>query len=116
MEKIEIKLKECCLSCEHFDASGIRGFSPFPLSCCGEPERVIACGHMEVCYKYMNHKQVVICKDCQYWKPKKEIAYVDRITAKKISFGVCGLFDTVHEENNFCSHGICATIESDPSK
>lgn len=52
MQKIEIKLKECCLKCEHFDPSGIKGLSPYPISCCGEPERVIACGHMEVCYKY----------------------------------------------------------------
>lgn len=51
MEKIEIKLKECCLTCKHFDPSGIKGLA-YPIVCCGEPERVIACGHMEVCYKY----------------------------------------------------------------
>lgn len=51
MEKIEIKLKECCLTCKHFDPSGIKGLA-YPAVCCGEPERVIACGHMEVCYKY----------------------------------------------------------------
>ncbi len=51
MNKINIKLKECCLTCENFDPSGIKGLSPF-IACCGEPERVIACGHMEVCWKY----------------------------------------------------------------
>lgn len=50
VEKIEIKLKECCLSCEDFNPSGIiLGFS-----CCGiDGKREIACGHMKVCYKYM---------------------------------------------------------------
>ncbi len=55
MEKIKIKLKECCLTCEHFDPQGIKGIY-FPLECCGEPERVIACGHMEVCWKYNTQK------------------------------------------------------------
>lgn len=54
MEKIKIKLKECCLTCEHFDSSGIKGLV-YPISCCGEPEHVIACGHMEVCKKYAEH-------------------------------------------------------------
>lgn len=53
MEKIEIKLKECCLTCKCFDPSGIQGLSPYSISCCGEPERVIACGHMAVCKKYL---------------------------------------------------------------
>lgn len=51
MEKIKIKLKECCLTCEHFDPGGIKGIG-YSLGCCVEPERVIACGHMEVCWKY----------------------------------------------------------------
>lgn len=53
MKKIEIKLKECCLTCEHFDPSGCVGIVP-SVFCCGEPDRVIACGHMEVCAKYNN--------------------------------------------------------------
>lgn len=53
MKKIEIKLKECCLKCEHFDPSGCVGLSP-SVFCCSEPDRVIACGHMEVCAKYNN--------------------------------------------------------------
>jgi len=52
MEKIQIKLKECCLTCEHFDPSGIKGFIGY-IACCGELERVIACGHMEVCRTYL---------------------------------------------------------------
>lgn len=57
MEKIEIKLKECCLTCEHFDQSGIKGLSWSGFSCCGEPERVIACGHMAVCKTYLEDKK-----------------------------------------------------------
>lgn len=59
MEKIKIKLKECCLTCEHFDPSGIKGLSIYyTLACgCGEIERVIACGHMEVCAKYNNAEE-----------------------------------------------------------
>lgn len=56
MGKIKIKLKECCLTCEHFDPAGIRGFSMYsiaPTCGCGEPERVIACGHMAVCKTYL---------------------------------------------------------------
>lgn len=56
MEKIEIKLKECCLTCEHFDPSGCTGLTP-SVFCCGEPDRVIACGHMEVCAKYNNAEE-----------------------------------------------------------
>ena len=51
MKKIEIKLKECCLTCENFDPSGCSGLTP-SVFCCGEPDRVISCGHMEVCWKY----------------------------------------------------------------
>lgn len=52
MGKIKIKLKECCLTCEHFDSSGIKGFGTY-IACCEEPERVIACGHMVVCKTYL---------------------------------------------------------------
>lgn len=57
MNKIKIKLKECCLTCGHFDPSGIKGLGGYFMSCCGEPERVIACGHMEVCAKYSGLEQ-----------------------------------------------------------
>lgn len=52
MKKIEIKLKECCLACEHFDPSGCSGLSP-SVFYCGDHDRVIACGHMKVCKKYL---------------------------------------------------------------
>lgn len=53
MEKIEIKLKECCLTCEHFDPNGIIGLT-YPVYTYAEPEeRVIACGHMAVCKVYL---------------------------------------------------------------
>lgn len=110
MEKIEIKLKECCLSCEHFDSSGIQGFLSFPsLSCCREPERVIACGHMEVCYKYMGLKsqdtdQIVRCKDCQFWKTKEDM-FVD-IGGESHKIGECSLLPHIrYEEEHFCSNG-----------
>lgn len=49
MEKMEIKLKECCLTCEHFylDSSkiGLMGCGP-----CGPRE--ISCLHMPVCGLY----------------------------------------------------------------
>lgn len=56
MNKIEIKLKKCCLTCEHFDPSGIKGLS-FYTACCGEPDRVIACGHMAVCKTYLESEE-----------------------------------------------------------
>ncbi len=49
MERIEIKLKECCLTCEHFSPDGVIGFGMCPL----DGKRVIACGHMPVCQRYI---------------------------------------------------------------
>lgn len=49
MERIEIKLIECCLTCEYFSPYG----DAFAL--CANPfskKREIACTHMPVCYKY----------------------------------------------------------------
>lgn len=57
MKKIEVKLKECCLDCEHFDVSGIRGVSSYQGYGCGDPERVIACGHMMVCGRYNDKRE-----------------------------------------------------------
>ena len=49
MEKMEIKLKKCCLSCEHFYLGsaklGIMGCGPYG-------PREIACMYMPVCAKY----------------------------------------------------------------
>lgn len=49
MERMEIKLKECCLECEHFSLDTAR-LNFYPT--CGCTERKIACTHMPVCDKY----------------------------------------------------------------
>lgn len=54
MKKIENKLEECCLNCEHFDPSGCVGIIP-TVFCSGEPDRMIACGHMAVCKRYLEY-------------------------------------------------------------
>lgn len=60
MNKIEIKLKECCLSCEHFDSTGVRNISMTSGYYAGE--RVIACGHMDVCAMYNGAEKMMIKK------------------------------------------------------
>lgn len=45
-EKIEIKLKKCCLTCENIAPDGIYGMSL-------HPNREISCQHMPVCKKYL---------------------------------------------------------------
>ncbi len=53
--EIKIKLKKCCLTCKHFDPSGIKGLGLY-MACVGEgQERVIACGHMAVCKEYLEN-------------------------------------------------------------
>lgn len=54
MEKMQIKLKECCLECEHFylDTGSIGCYGV-----CVSDERKIACVHMPVCYKYIEATQ-----------------------------------------------------------
>ncbi len=74
MKKIEIKLKECCLTCEHFDPS-VCTWLFAPVLCCGEPDRVIACGHMEVCKKYSS-----VESEKSFWT---RIEYINKD-------GVCG--------------------------
>lgn len=49
MERMEIKLKECCLECDHFDLDYAK-LSIYPT--CGCAERKIACTHMPVCTTY----------------------------------------------------------------
>lgn len=53
MERMEIKLEECCLTCEHFklDMSGLGMFAP-----CDVADRRLACEHMAVCGKYSGEK------------------------------------------------------------
>ena len=48
IEKMEIRLKECCLVCKDFAPSGVYGL----LRCTGD--RYIGCTHMNVCYKYLD--------------------------------------------------------------
>lgn len=57
MGKIEVKLKECCLDCDHFDVSGIREGSPYQNYGFGEQDCVIACGHMVVCGRYNDKRE-----------------------------------------------------------
>lgn len=47
-KRIEIKLKECCLTCEDFNPLGSFGFG-YGLT----DDRVIVCDHMKVCWKYL---------------------------------------------------------------
>lgn len=104
MEKIKIKLKECCLTCEHFDPSGIKGIV-YPVVCCGELERVIACGHMEVCCKYLGCEaaNVVRCGECRRWHP--DGTYGVDLDGEKQQYGTCDMTQTACKENHFCSYG-----------
>lgn len=71
MKKIEIKLKECCLNCEHFDPSGCSGLTP-SVFCCGEPDRVISCGHMSVCKEYLSDGGTEQTRPCRWFgRPAK---------------------------------------------
>lgn len=51
MEKLEIKLKECCLTCENFylrtELLGV-----YSCGCGMNDKRELSCVHMPVCYKY----------------------------------------------------------------
>lgn len=51
VEKMEIRLKECCLTCNDFEASGAIGFLASATN------RYIGCSHMNVCYKYLGMKR-----------------------------------------------------------
>lgn len=96
MKKIEIKLKECCLTCEHFDPSGCIGLVPSVL-CCGEPDRVIACGHMAVCAKYNGIIEPVRCKDCAFRGTDE--------CAMNYTCSNCGGQWSWESENGFCNYG-----------
>ena len=69
MEKIEIKLKECCLDCEYYYPEGI-GMGSFVA--CGSCKREISCLHMPVCKQYNNDckksaDSIVRCKSCAHF-------------------------------------------------
>lgn len=55
LDPIKIKLKKCCLTCEHFDPRGVLGFGM-----CASSTREIACGHMEVCAHYAEESNPLI--------------------------------------------------------
>ena len=96
MKEIEIKLKECCLKCEDFDPSGIQGIGPY-VYCCGEPDRIIACGHMRVCAKYNGAVEVIRCKDCVLRGTSE--------CAMQYNCYICGGQWSWETEDGFCSLG-----------
>lgn len=96
MKKIEIKLKECCLMCDHFDPSGIQGIAP-SICYCGKPDRIIACGHMEVCAKYNGFEKVVKCKDCRLKGTEK--------CAMQYNCSMCGGQWSWESDDGFCNFG-----------
>lgn len=102
MEKIEIKLKDCCLTCEHFclDTSSIGCYSA-----CGLEERKIACIHMMVCQTYNGHKltEVVSCGQCKRWCADE--TYGTGLTGKKERYGTCDITKLACKENHFCGYG-----------
>lgn len=55
MERIEIRLKECCLECEHFYPDGLAGFGYG----CYEGKRFIGCLHSAVCMEYITSGETV---------------------------------------------------------
>ena len=106
VKKIEIKLKECCLTCEHFDPSGCIGLSIATI-CCGEGERVIACGHIAVCSKYNeadkeeNNSEWIaldLTPDIDKSEPSKHVGFRDTAyQCRKCS-------EIVKEKTEFCPH------------
>lgn len=111
MKKIEIKLKECCLTCEHFDPSGCVGLSP-SVFCCGEPDRVIACGHMAVCKKYNGDKTesssgwIVIDRTPHY--DVDDPSYSELATLRRIEYKCTKCGQEAQEKTKFCPN--CGTM------
>lgn len=100
MEPIKIKLKECCLTCEHYSPDGLAGFG---IGC--GTSREISCGHMPVCYKYMGHKPVnaVRCGECRHWCT--DGTYGLDLDGTKQQYGTCDITQRACKENHFCSYG-----------
>ena len=94
MDKIEIKLKECCLTCEHFDPRGVIGFG---MCATLDGGREIACWHMKVCAKYNEISPVVRCKDCTLRGTED--------CAMQYSCTECGGQWSWESDNDFCSYG-----------
>lgn len=94
MEKIEIKLKDCCLTCEHFSPDGVIGFG---LCTTFDGKRMISCGHTEVCAKYNGAVPVVRCKDCALRRTEG--------CPMQYACEVCGGQWSWEEDDDFCSSG-----------
>lgn len=104
MEKIEIKLKECSLTCENYYPDGIGIGSYCSI---GQEKREISCLHMPVCYKYTGRKptaiDVIRCGECRRWHP--DGTYGIDIDGEKQQSGTCDFTSTACKENHFCSFG-----------
>lgn len=66
LEKIKIKLKECCLTCDYYYPDGI-GLGSFVS--CGDNKREISCLHMPICKTYNSDSEntidrIIRCRDC----------------------------------------------------
>lgn len=94
MEKIEIKLKECCLECESFSPDGVIGLMGAVTR---DGKRAISCGHMAVCAKYNDAVPVVRCKDCAWRRTGGcPMQYACEVCGGQWSWG---------EDDGFCSAG-----------
>lgn len=96
MEKMEIKLKECCLTCDNFylrtDLIGV-------YCSCGNDKREISCVHMPVCYKYNNMETKE--KNGEPLKAKWEYFSSNGVRTPKCSN--CG-YVTLSGEYSYCPH------------
>lgn len=102
LDPIEIKLKECCLTCDHFFLdNGKLGF----MGCATSGERGIACIHIPVCgiYNGINAPTVVQCRECREWKQEGTYGYDGDGTKRQ--FGTCRITNLACKENHFCSYG-----------
>lgn len=101
MEKIEIKLKECCLTCEHYYPDGI-GMGCY---CSISDKWEISCLHMAVCQTYNGHKpiEVVSCGQCKRWCP--DGTYGTGQNGDKEQYGTCDITKCACKENHFCGYG-----------
>lgn len=108
MKKIEIKLKlkDCCLTCEHFYPDG-SGLSVYSVCGCGNEKREIKCLHMPVCKMYNGAEkqtEVVSCGQCRRWC--QEGAYGLDQNGEKKFYGTCDMTKLACREDHFCSYGL----------
>lgn len=102
MHKIEIKLKDYCLTCEHFclETSSIGYYGV-----CGSDERKIACVHMLVCQTYNGNKpiEVVSCGQYKRWCP--DGTYGTGANVEKEQYGTCDITKTASRKTIFAGMG-----------